>query len=223
MARVWLAVAEGDTRRAAGLATEHGQSLAARGEWREAAVLLDEAVMFSDRTAAESLLGFVDALSSPVSRARAARAKALLSGSVEDLLAAAEAFAAVDFVHSAATLAARAAQALRADGDPRGAAAAEARARAWADASPGLRIDGLSSVAGAALLTPREKEIATLAARGRTSKEVAVDLVLSVRTVDNHLANVYAKLGIGGRAELAAALGVTEDAAVPAPRPGRTA
>jgi DNA-binding CsgD family transcriptional regulator len=112
---------------------------------------------------------------------------------------------------------------LRADGDPRAAAAAEARARSWADTSPGLQVDGLGSVAGAALLTPREREIATLAARGRTSKEVAADLVLSVRTVDNHLANVYAKLGIGGRADLADALGIAEDAVVPAPRPGRTA
>jgi DNA-binding CsgD family transcriptional regulator len=223
LARVWLAVAEGDTRRAADLAVEHGRALAARGEWREAAVLLDEAVMFEDRAGAEELLRFVEDLTSPVSVARAARARALLSGAPADLLTAAEAFAAVDFVHSAATLAARAAQVLRADGDPRAAAAAEARARSWADTSPGLQVDGLGSVAGAALLTPREREIATLAARGRTSKEVAADLVLSVRTVDNHLANVYAKLGIGGRADLADALGIAEDAVVPAPRPGRTA
>jgi len=59
-------------------------------------------------------------------------------------------------------------------------------------------------------------------ARGRSSKEVAGDLVLSVRTVDNHLANVYAKLGIAGRAQLASALGLVDAAAaVPAARSGR--
>jgi DNA-binding CsgD family transcriptional regulator len=112
---------------------------------------------------------------------------------------------------------------LRADGDPRVAAAAEAKARAWADRSPGLQVEGLGSTAGAALLTPREREIASLAARGRSSKDVAADLVLSVRTVDNHLANVYAKLGIAGRAQLAAALGIAESAGgpVPAARSGR--
>jgi DNA-binding CsgD family transcriptional regulator len=50
---------------------------------------------------------------------------------------------------------------------------------------------------------------------------VAADLVLSVRTVDNHLANVYAKLGIPGRAQLASALGLAEAAGVPAARSGR--
>ena len=83
------------------------------------------------------------------------------------------------------------------------------------------RVSG--SAAGAALLTPREREIAKLAARGRTSKDVAGDLVLSVRTVDNHLANVYAKLGIPGRAELGGALALAEPEApaVPRPRTGR--
>ena len=119
-------------------------------------------------------------------------------------------------------MAARAAQVLRADGDPRAAAAAEAQARTWADLSPGIRVEGLGSTAGAALLTPREREIASHVARGRSSKEVATDLVLSVRTIDNHLANVYAKLGIAGRAQLATALGLADAAAaVPASRPGR--
>ena len=58
----------------------------------------------------------------------------------------------------------------------------------------------------AASLTRREREIAVLAARGLTNKEIASSLVISVRTVDNHLSNAYAKLGIATRAELALAL-----------------
>ena len=46
-------------------------------------------------------------------------------------------------------------------------------------------------------------EIARLAAAGASSKEIAGELVVSVRTVDNHLAAVYRKLGISSRAELA--------------------
>lgn len=221
VAKAWTANADGDTRRAADLVREAGLELASRGELREAAVLLDEAVMWGDRDAAEALLGFIDQVPTAVGRARALRARALVSGSPADRMAAAEGFADCGFVHSAATEAAQAAQALRADGDPRAAAAAEAKARAWADLSPGIRIDGLGETAGAALLTPREREIASLVARGRSSKEVAGDLVLSVRTVDNHLANVYAKLGIPGRAQLASALGLDGAATVPAARSGR--
>ncbi|PWK80756.1 regulatory LuxR family protein [Lentzea atacamensis] len=52
-------------------------------------------------------------------------------------------------------------------------------------------------------LTRREREIAVLAARGLTNKEIASSLVISARTVDNHLSNAYAKLGIATRGELA--------------------
>jgi DNA-binding CsgD family transcriptional regulator len=49
----------------------------------------------------------------------------------------------------------------------------------------------------------RQFEIASLVAQGRASKEVAAQLIVSARTVDNHLAAVYRKLGLSGREELA--------------------
>ncbi len=52
----------------------------------------------------------------------------------------------------------------------------------------------------------RQLEIARLAASGRSSKEVAAKLVVSVRTVDNHLAAVYRNLGITSRSALAEVL-----------------
>ncbi len=55
-------------------------------------------------------------------------------------------------------------------------------------------------------LTRRERDIATLAAGGASSKEIADRLYLSVRTVNNHLQSAYSKLGIAGRRELANAL-----------------
>lgn len=51
-------------------------------------------------------------------------------------------------------------------------------------------------------LREREVEIAGLAAEGLTNKEIAARLVLSTRTVENHLYRVYDKLGISGRDEL---------------------
>ncbi len=56
------------------------------------------------------------------------------------------------------------------------------------------------------LLTRRELEVATLAARGLASPAIAKELTCSVRTVETHLYRVFAKLGINARSDLAAAL-----------------
>jgi DNA-binding CsgD family transcriptional regulator len=52
-------------------------------------------------------------------------------------------------------------------------------------------------------LTPAEQRVAELVAAGRTNKEVASALFLTDRTVEGHLTNIYRKLGIRSRAELA--------------------
>jgi DNA-binding CsgD family transcriptional regulator len=57
-------------------------------------------------------------------------------------------------------------------------------------------------------LTEREREVAKLAAAGRSSQEIAAQLFLSVRTVDTHLHRVYRKLMIEGRHQLRDALGM---------------
>lgn len=54
-----------------------------------------------------------------------------------------------------------------------------------------------------AMLTPREREVALLAAAGHASRRIADRLNLSVRTVDNYLGRVYVKLGVTSRADLA--------------------
>ena len=48
-------------------------------------------------------------------------------------------------------------------------------------------------------LTPREREIALMAASGLTNLQTAHELTRSVRTIDNHLQHVYTKLGIASR------------------------
>jgi ATP/maltotriose-dependent transcriptional regulator MalT len=52
-------------------------------------------------------------------------------------------------------------------------------------------------------LTAREREIADLVAAGRTNREIADQLVLSTRTIEAHLRNIFAKLGVRSRVELA--------------------
>ena len=51
-------------------------------------------------------------------------------------------------------------------------------------------------------LTAREREIAGLVAAGRTNREIAHQLVLSDKTIQTHLRNIYAKLGLRSRVEL---------------------
>jgi predicted ATPase/DNA-binding CsgD family transcriptional regulator len=53
------------------------------------------------------------------------------------------------------------------------------------------------------VLTVREHEIATLAARGRSNKAIADELVISPLTVARHVANIFTKLGFSSRAQLA--------------------
>lgn len=53
------------------------------------------------------------------------------------------------------------------------------------------------------VLTPQQLQIARLAAGGATNREVAAVLVLSTRTVDHHMRNILARLGIRSRIELA--------------------
>ncbi|UGT58720.1 LuxR C-terminal-related transcriptional regulator [Nocardia asteroides] len=58
-------------------------------------------------------------------------------------------------------------------------------------------------VTGADKLTRREREVADLAARGHSNKDIAALLYLSPRTVEDHLSRVLRKLGLTGRAGIA--------------------
>jgi DNA-binding NarL/FixJ family response regulator len=53
-------------------------------------------------------------------------------------------------------------------------------------------------------LTPRELEVLRLVATGKSSKAIAQELYLSVKTVDRHLSNIFTKLGVASRAEATA-------------------
>jgi DNA-binding CsgD family transcriptional regulator len=55
-------------------------------------------------------------------------------------------------------------------------------------------------------LTASERRVARLAVAGRSNRDIAVELFVSPKTVENHLGRVYTKLGIAGRRELAVAL-----------------
>ena len=135
----------------------------------------------------------------------------LFTGHVRALLAAdgtaldriAASFAALGANLLAAEAAATAARAHRRARRTGSAAASAARAAALAAVCEGARTPALTRLGEPAGLTRRELEIAQMAASGLPSRAIAARLVVAVRTVDNALGQVYAKLHIGGRDELA--------------------
>lgn len=95
-----------------------------------------------------------------------------------------------------------------------GSAHAAAQATWLHSCCEGARTPGLVGLEGPLPLTPRETEVANLAATGLSSRDIAARLTLSVRTVENHRQAVYAKLGVTGRRDLPAIL-------TPTGRPGQ--
>jgi DNA-binding NarL/FixJ family response regulator len=68
---------------------------------------------------------------------------------------------------------------------------------------PGATWEALSRKAAAKAvggLTAREVQLLRLVATGQTNKAIAAELVLSERTVDRHVSNIFAKLGVSSRA-----------------------
>jgi DNA-binding CsgD family transcriptional regulator len=152
--------------------------------------------------AAEPLRAMASSTGSRLVALLADHATAAAAGDHARLLEIADAWEERDGLRLAAAAAATAARAL---GSSRTAASARARAEDLVRRCDGLDTPVVRQPDGVSPLTPREREIATLAAAGSTSKQIAAQLFLSSRTVDNHLQSVYTKLGITGRQALAEA------------------
>jgi DNA-binding CsgD family transcriptional regulator len=156
----------------------------------------------------EQLADMVDGQLAP---ACADHAKALAAGDGSGLDAVAATFGELGFDLFAAEAQAAAAEAHGAAGRKASAHASTERARRMAAACVGATTPLLRRLAAPGKpgdLTRREREIAELAARGNSDRAIADILFLSVRTVHAHLRSAYAKLGVTGRGELAAALDI---------------
>jgi DNA-binding NarL/FixJ family response regulator len=58
------------------------------------------------------------------------------------------------------------------------------------------------ALSGVRSLTPSERRVAQLAARGLGNHEIAQTLFVTVKTIETHLGHIYAKLGITSRTAL---------------------
>lgn len=167
----------------------------------ELTVLHDAVRLGGAARVADRLSDLTAACEGPLAACCANHARAAADADGPTLEAAAREFERLGLILHAADTFAQASQSFDAAGRAASARAAAARATNLAARCDGARTPALARLRAPGLTT-RELEVATLAASGLSSKQVAERLVVSVRTVDNHMQSAYAKLGVAGRAEL---------------------
>ncbi|MER6973150.1 LuxR C-terminal-related transcriptional regulator [Nocardioides sp. NPDC000445] len=207
LAQAWGAAAEGWTTEAIGhavaaaaLAREAGSPAYEVLAWQTAVQLGDTTVAPARRLAPLAGLG-------PRADTALAHAGAWADEDGDALLRVAHAWARLGDLVAAGDAAAQAADVHRRAGRQGSALTAAATAAKLAERS-GARTPALVVAARPLPLTAREREIAALAARGLSNKDIAARLTLSVRTVEGHLYRAGHKLGVSERAGLADTLGV---------------
>jgi len=202
IAATWVAATSGATGQATELA------LACARRTRETGALAYEPIALHDAVRLGAARLVVDQLGelAAVAEGRlvglyAAHALAAARQDGQSLDQAASSFASAGAGLLAAEAAAQAALAHRRAGRQASARASAASSARWLEACQGAWTPALGALE-APRLTPRELEIAKLASRGLTNREIAERLGTSVRTVGNHLHQTYTKLGIRGRGDL---------------------
>ncbi|MCH6161312.1 LuxR C-terminal-related transcriptional regulator [Streptomyces marispadix] len=220
LGEAWLSASGGHRSKARKVLLEAAEAARSTGHiTSEGLLLTDVARLGGAADVAARLAEIAQRCDGALASVRARLAAALAAGEPEQLMEASEELEALGAHLPAAEAAAAAARVWLRRGERRRATAASVRSGTVAETHcEGARTPLLETVGAAASLTDREREIADLAAAGEQSKEIAAELALSVRTVDNHLQKAYAKLGIATRRELAARLGHLGQAG-----PGRTA
>jgi DNA-binding CsgD family transcriptional regulator len=199
----WALIAGGETSDAVAMLRSAADRAAATEQAVAEATLRHDLVRLGQVRAEQQRLGELAAIvDGPLTATMADHARALAARDAGAVDGVARRFA----EHGCAGLAAEAAsvakQMLLADGERRRAASAEAFALEMLAACEGASSPLVGSISEARL-TAREREIATLAAKGLSNRDIADRLVVSVRTVENHLARVFVKLGVTSRQDLA--------------------
>ncbi len=204
-ARAWTDAVHGDLPAALRLFREAAQVGQEIGDLVGAASSLHaEARLGSPRGVEDQLESLAREIEGPVVRARLEHVRALTAKDAVALEGCSATFRGLGAHLLAAEAQADAATAWRDHGNPRRASAATRQAAHLAGECEDPATPALAVTRTAARLTPAERRAALLAADGRTSRQIAEELDVSVRTVENHLQHVYQKLGIRGRRDLRA-------------------
>ena len=206
-ARAWAAIAAGDLLVGRSLLEDAATEADATGDLVGASTVLHTLARIGQADeVADVLLTLAPRIDGALGLARAEHASALASRQASRLDQVSVEFEGMSALLLAAEAAADSAVAWRRDGELRLSARAEQRASDLANRCENPTTPALQMVRVRSQLTRAESETALLAAAGRSNKEIAVTMGISVRTVENHLQHVYMKLGISGRYSLAESL-----------------
>ncbi len=210
LGRAWAAAAGGERSRARTIAENTGRAMFDDGRLAIAAMALHDAMRLglAPGVVTDALDAAAEACDGSVVPAYALHARAQLARDFDALLEAARAFEAAGWMLHGAECAAAASRLAATEGlkvRQRDAAivATTLAARCRPASTPMLETIGGSEALST--LTKREHEVALLAAQGMSKRQIAETLVVSIRTVGNHINHVYGKLGITSREELRAA------------------
>jgi DNA-binding NarL/FixJ family response regulator len=206
LAGAWEAAAQGGVSQARTLARQAAEVAASQGQPAVEVFALHTAVCFGDRTVADRLAGLTTQVDGPRAPAAAAHAAALATDDGPALHAASVQLEQIGALLLVADAAAQAAAAHIRHNRRGSVQTAATRAHRLAQACEGARTPALAALAAPLPLTGREREIVTLAAGGLSNRDIAQRLVVSVRTVENHLYRASTKLGTTDRAQLATLL-----------------
>jgi DNA-binding CsgD family transcriptional regulator len=202
LARPWVSAADGRMGDAVEQALRTADHAAARGFVGFEILALHDVVRLGQAQLVTQRLSTVESRTDgelALICAEHARAASTMAGTALDRVA--DGFEQLGMLVYAAEARAQAAEAHAVSGAARAARRATTLALALVERCPGVHTVALTTLRTPGLTT-REREIAELAASGLTSTVIADQLVLSPRTVENHLHRAFAKLGITRRAQL---------------------
>jgi DNA-binding CsgD family transcriptional regulator len=207
LARAWTAAAAGDlpaARRQLETAADLGEEI---GDLIGAVAALHGLARLGHARQVSARLAAVAAqVDGDLAATRAAYASALADRDSEALTKVGCDFEDLGTILYAAEASAEAAVLLRHARQTRPAAAAEQRAARLLARCEGAATPPVRLITARVRLTPAELDTAMQAAAGRSNKQIAAGMQLSVRTVESQLQRAYEKLGISSRQELAGAL-----------------
>lgn len=205
IAKAWVNAAAGQVSAALTTLAEGAELMREAGRPTRELWCLQTATQFGDKRTAARIAQIAANVQGPRASVAAVHAAALAEGDGRKLLSASTSYEAFGDKLAAADAAAQAAAAFRAAGSRGSALMAATRANGLAEEC-GADTPALRSIDIHAVLTPRQREIASLVASGLTNRDIADRLHMSVRSVEGHIFRASQRNGVTSREALAALL-----------------
>jgi len=202
IARAWIHTALRDRTAATKVLSDAARIAEVQGQPLVEVAAHHAGLRMGDRGAAQRLLRLAPQVEGSFSICALRHARAAVSDDVTGLVEAASGFEESGLRVEAADILARAARvALRRGEDVTGHQLAS-RSVDIASAVGGFETPNMAAVAPGSRLTPRQRNVARLAATGLSNRDIASRLGVGVRTVESHLDEAYRRLGVTNRASL---------------------